>query len=261
MSDQEKSLQSKMQDRLAEQISGLFGSVLSDRNQYFKENPDKIPESYAIPTLIKSYARTNATISGAASLIPGPWGMMAVIPELVAVTRNQIAMIHEIGMAHGKGKIITKELLAGIFLTALGTGATSLLILQGSKVLVKRASLRTFQKIIVLLAGKITQQALKSTISKWLPVVGAAAMAAWSGHLTHRIGNKAHEIFSMNIVVDNNTSEEAEINNIKIEEEINKVQEIIPETKENHSLNVLKIQSLIYLMKVDGSVEPEATPR
>jgi uncharacterized tellurite resistance protein B-like protein len=102
-----------------------------------------------------------------------------------------------------------------------------------------------------------------------LPVVGAAAMAAWSGPLTHRIGNKANEIFKKDIIVEDDSVGEADFqqyteNSLDIEEsdlsiegEINQIQEITPETKESHNLNVLKIQSLIYLMKIDGSVEPE----
>lgn len=273
MSKNKENQQSKMQEQLAEKISGSFGSVLKERTEYFRKNPDKIPNEYEIPNLIRKYARNNSMLSGGASLIPGPWGMVAVIPELVVVTRNQITMIHEIGMAYGKGKIITKELLAGIFLSALGSGAGALLVLHGSKVLVKRASLRAFQKVIVLLAGKITQQALKSTISKWLPVVGAAAMAAWSAHLTHQIGKKATEIFSKDIVFEDEenieeqeTSEESEKSasashlqnkSDPVLEEIKKLEQNNIETVEEHTLNILKIQSLIYLMKIDGSVASE----
>ena len=55
-----------------------------------------------------------------------------------------------------ENKVLSKELLAGVLLTAMGAGAGSLLVMQGSKVLVKRVALRQFQKIITLLAGKVT---------------------------------------------------------------------------------------------------------
>jgi uncharacterized protein (DUF697 family) len=109
-------------------------------------------------------------------------------------------MIYDIGVAYGKGEVLNKELLAGVLLTAMGTSAGALVVMQGSKVLVKRATLRAFQQILVILAGRITQQALKSAIAKWLPVVGAAGLAVWANYLTRRIGKKAVEIFEKEIV-------------------------------------------------------------
>lgn len=80
-------------------------------------------------------------------------------------------------MAYGKRDVLTKELIVGIFLTALGESAISVIVIKGSKVLVRRASLRVFQKIVALLGGRITQRALKASISKWAPGIGAGAMA------------------------------------------------------------------------------------
>ena len=110
-------------------------------------------------------------------------------------------MVYDIGVANGKESMITKELLAGIVLSAIGNGATGLLVMHGSKILVRRTSLRVFQKIVSLLAGKVTQQALKAAISKWLPIVGAAFMAWLSGHMTQKIGRTANEIFSKEIEI------------------------------------------------------------
>ena len=123
--------------------------------------------------------------------MPGPLGMLAVVPEIALIMRNQIAMIYDIAVAHGKEDAIEKELLASVFLAAMETSAGGLLVMHGSKVLVKRSSLRVFQKIVAILAGKMTQKALKAAISKWVPIVGAAFMAWLSNHLTRNIGRKA----------------------------------------------------------------------
>jgi len=183
-----KELENTLQNKLAEKMMGVFELVVSDRSGHFAKHPDKIPDKESAPSIINSYSLKNTAISGGASLVPGPWGMIAVVPEIAAVIRNQLAMIYDIGMAYGKSKVMNKELLAGVLVTAMGSSAGSLLVMQGSKVLVKRVALRVFQKIVVLLAGKITQQALKSAISKWLPIVGPAAMAAWSNYLTRQVG-------------------------------------------------------------------------
>ena len=170
-----------------------------------RKNPNNLPQLDSVSGLISSYTRNNAAISGGASLIPGPWGMAAVIPELTLVIRNQIQMVYDIGVANGKQAQLTKELLMGIFLTAMGSSAGSLLTIHGGKILVRRASLQVIQKIIAMLGGRLTQQVIKSTVSKWLPFVGAAAMATWTGYMTKNIGEKANELFKLEIEDDPQT--------------------------------------------------------
>jgi len=240
-----------LQAQLADKMMELFNVVISDRSKHYNQNPEKIPDKNSISVVIKSYSMTNAAISGGASLIPGPWGMAASIPEIVAVIRNQLVMIYDIGMAYGKKDVLTKELLAGVLLTAMGAGAGTLLVMHGGKVLIKRATLRVFQRIILILAGKVTQQLLKSMISKWLPVVGAAAMAVWSNYLTRQVGKKAVEIFEKEIEFATETVEE-------IPDEIAE-KPFVKQVSDTPTISIerLKVQALINLLKVDGKITPE----
>lgn len=156
----------KLQAELAEQLMQVFDFVVTDRSKYYENNPQKIPDPETVDAIVSSYSKNNMVVTGGLGLIPGPWGMAAAIPEVALVIRNQLAMIYDIGMAYGRGQVLNKELLAGIFLSASGTSASALLVIGGGKVLVKRASLRVMQRIIVILSGKVTQQMLKSMISK-----------------------------------------------------------------------------------------------
>jgi uncharacterized tellurite resistance protein B-like protein/uncharacterized protein (DUF697 family) len=249
-----KEVANTLQNKLAENMMGVFEFVVSDRSGHFAKHPDEIPDKKSVPSIINSYSLTNAAISGGASLVPGPWGMIAVIPEIAAVIRNQLAMIYDIGMAYGKSKVLTKELLAGVLITALGASAGSLLIMQGSKVLVKRVALRTFQKIIAMLAGKVLHQALKSAIGKWLPVVGAAALAAWSNYLTRQVGKKAIEIFEKEIVLSEEVIEE-----MPLEDEAAPVRTTATSRASTPSISpdMPRVQTLINLIKVDGTIKAE----
>ncbi|MCA9974498.1 MAG: TerB family tellurite resistance protein, partial [Anaerolineales bacterium] len=161
---------------------------------------------------------------------------------------------YDIGMAYGKSKVLSKELLAGVLLTAMGAGAGSLLVMQGSKVLVKRVALRQFQKIVAILAGKITQQVLKSAISKWLPIVGAAAMAVWSNYLTRQVGKKAIEIFEKEVVLSEEVIEEMPL---EIENAFPQLDTINRATTLSISPDMPKVQTLLNLMKVDGVTKVE----
>lgn len=250
-------LPQKLQLELAAKMLDTLDFVLSGRSTYYRENPDKVPSPVAVPSLITSYARTNMAVSGGISLIPGPWGMAAAIPEVAILTRNQLAMIYDIGMAHGKSNVLNKELLAGVFLAAMGTSTGGLLVMHGGKVLVRRAALRVFQRVIMLLAGKVTQQMLKSMVSKWLPFVGAVAMATWSNYITRQIGEKAVDILAKPIDIAEGVEGEMTDENAE--------GGIAPDLPGGAAMTTMigliypveKIKALINLMNADKKMAPE----
>jgi uncharacterized protein (DUF697 family) len=198
----------KLQAALAQQLDGAIESVVDARGRDYAAG--KVPVR-AAEAIVSACAYKNAAISGGIGLVPGPWGMVAVAPEIALVIKNQIEMVYDLGVAHGKNAVLSKELLAAVLVSALSTGAAGLLVMHGGKVLVRRASLRIFQRVVTLLAGKVTQQALKSAISKWLPVAGAAFMAWLSKSMTERVGAKAIELFQQPIEIVDEDVPEAEI--------------------------------------------------
>lgn len=254
-----KDLASRMTSSIAEAIIGLFDMVLHERHTHYAEHPEARPNLNDLHKLIDKYALQNAAISGAASLVPGPLGMLSIVPEIVAVMRNQIAMIYEIGVAHGQEKVITKELLAAVLTAATGASLGALVIVHGSKLIVKRASLRVFQQIIVLLGGKITQQVLKSSISRWLPIAGPVAMALWSHHSTKLIAAKAMEVFHQEIELE--AEEAEEVDTIEVSQVTTKLAESQPPTALDQlavtTLQRNKLQVLINLMHCDGEAHNE----
>ena len=244
-----------LQERLAEPIMMLLSAVIADRQRHHEEHPDDSPNKDSVQSIIKSYSLKNATISGGATLVPGPWGMLAAVPEIVLVLRNQITMIDDIGRAYGKERVITKELIAGILLTALGGSGAALLAVHGEKVLVERVALKGLQQVSRLLAGKITQTLLKSAISKWLPVVGAAAMAAWSNHMTHKIGQQAIKIFEKEIEISDTVQED--LPTVEAELSSSNFPTSSKDAPPKSSIEATRIRALINLMKVDGTVNEE----
>lgn len=98
----EQTLAQKMEAQITERLGDAFESVIEDKNEYYQSNPKTIPTVSEIDDLISSVALKNSVISGGASLIPGPWGMLAVVPELFLVIKNQIGLIYDITAANGK---------------------------------------------------------------------------------------------------------------------------------------------------------------
>ena len=237
----EEAAGNEIASRLSEQLLGVFDGAAESQRAHFAAHPEKRPRPTEVDGIISYYANLNAGISGAVSLVPGPWGMAAAVPEILLVIRNQVKMVYEIGVAYGKDDVLTRELLLGITMSAAGVGVGGLMVMHGSKVAVKRATLRVLQKMVALLAGKVTQQVLKSMVAKWLPFVGAAAIAAWTRYSTASIGRVAKQVLQLDVVVDSDAIPEDE-------------QKQLPGPDAREHATTQKILALSNLAKADGRV-------
>lgn len=202
---------SELQSKISDKMMTLFENVIKERKATYEKLPIQVATKENIEKIIKQYSLTNAGISGASGLIPGPVGLIAVIPELTLVIKNQLCLICDISRLYGKEEILTKELLAVIFASAGGSAGIGLVTIHGSKLLLKRVSLRAFQKVVTIIGGKLTQQVLKAALAKWIPLAGAGAMAVWTGYMTKKIGEKAIEILQKDIEFEKDIEDDVEI--------------------------------------------------
>jgi len=122
-------------------------------------------------SLGNSAAAKAAIVSGTLSIPPGPWGMVTIIPDLVAVWKIQAQMVADIAGAFGKTATLTREqMLYCLFKHAASQAVRDLVVRVGERVLVKRASLRLIQKILQRIGVKVTQRLAGRFISRWLPI-------------------------------------------------------------------------------------------
>jgi hypothetical protein len=188
--------------QVAEFLEGAFESVALTRREHFEKQPDRRPSPQDIASIISSAANFNGVIAAGANMVPGPLGALTIVPELTAIIRNQIQMIYDIGVAHGKEAHLNGNLLLSIFYTVTGGGAISLATVKGGQLLLKRASLGVIQRIIIWLGGKITQRALKALLARWVPIAGSVAMGIWARQSTVSMGKKAAEFLAREIIVE-----------------------------------------------------------
>ncbi len=252
---------SKLQQKVTDSLNDMFERTINDRKKHFVDRPNELPQRKDIDAIINKWANTNAVVAGAAGLVPGPWGMLAAVPEIVAVIGNQTKMIFDLGVAHGQHRFLRSELVIGILMSSMGSGGGSLLAVQGGKLLVRRASLQVMQKVITMLGGKVTQQLLKSMVGKWLPVVGAAAMAAWARYTTKKLGEHACEMLSKEIVDGGEVGDEAEA----VAAEAHRAATEAPITAHQSAasgdrsrrIEIAKIRALTNVMLADQQAAPE----
>ncbi|MFW6359605.1 MAG: TerB family tellurite resistance protein [Chroococcales cyanobacterium] len=236
------------QEQLTEKMMGLFDMVIEERQRYYALNPHKVPEPHDVLTIVEKCASTNSKIALAANIIPGPWGLLAAVPEITLVIRNQLAMIYDIGMAYGKGNVLDRELLAGIFSYALGSRGVGLIAVQGGKIVVKRVTANLFRNVVFRIVRPIGQRLINSLVGKFVPIAGAVAMAAWAKYSTREIAKKATIIVKQPIEYSNEVLDDLNV----------PVDDLEDTSSETSGINdTLRIQSLINLIKVDGKIEAE----
>lgn len=197
--------------KIATILEEAIEHTIASRQEHFVQHPEKKPSALDIDRIINGYATQNFVIAGASNLIPGPLGMLAALPELTLILRNQLQMIYDLATAHGKQQDMNKYALLGIFASAMGEGAVALASIEGRNLLIKRASLKVVQKLLQWLGTKISQKLLKHLLAKWVPVAGVVVMATWSRQSTLDLGHRAEKMLRYDITFSQEDFDEDDI--------------------------------------------------
>ena len=197
--------------KIATILEEAIDHTITSRKTYFEQHPDKRPSALDLDKIINTYATQNFVIAGASNLIPGPLGMLAALPELTLILRNQLQMIYDLSVAHGKQQDMNQYALLGIFASALGEGAVALASIEGRNLLIKRASLKVVQRLLQWLGTKISQKLLKHLLAKWVPIAGAVVMATWSRQSTIDLGQRAEKMLRYDITFSQDDFDEEDI--------------------------------------------------
>ena len=153
---------------------------------------------------IASAAAARAGLSaGALATPPGFAGMLTLIPELLTVWRIQTKMIADIAGIYGQTLKLTREqMLYCLFKATAPTAVGALVVMVGESVLVRRPTLRAIQKISEKVGIKVTQGLLGKSIARWLPLVGALGVGAYTYYETGRVAQTAIDLFEKAIEVE-----------------------------------------------------------
>jgi len=187
-----------LQERIFEKLEGLFSKVIFERNNGYGSNPK--PGLGDIDHIVRHYSSKCARISIGATLIPGQWGIIQAVPEIVLGMKKQAEMIYDISAAHNKDILMTPEMLAGILLYSASGDSYGLLTCTGKKFVLHENHL-VFELALNKIAKKIARQILRSKLVRWLPGFGTVSQSLISGKVTRRIGATASEILSGEIEI------------------------------------------------------------
>src|SRR5438445_11295774 len=172
--------------RVVDAIEDIVGSVPPSR-----EHPVRDPRTKARKVARKAAARA-AALSGALALPPGLLGMLTVLPDLVAIWRIQAQMVADIAGLYGKDMQLTRShMLYCLFRHAASQLTRDFAVRAGERLVIQQLSGGALRSVLSGVGISVTQRVAGTTASRWLPVVGAAAVAGYAYFDTLQVAKTA----------------------------------------------------------------------
>lgn len=171
---------------LADAIENVVASVPATRKAASSK-----PGS-AARTLARKSATRAATVSGALALPPGMFGMLTVLPDLIAIWRIQAQMVSDIAGLYGKEVELTRaHMVYCLFRHATSQLARDVAVRAGERLVIRQMSGGALKSVLTSVGMSITQRVAGTAASRWIPVIGAAAVAGYAYYDTLQVAKTA----------------------------------------------------------------------
>jgi hypothetical protein len=148
--------------------------------------------SAAAKAIARKAATRAATLSGALALPPGVFGLLTVLPDLIAIWRIQAQMVSDLAGVYGKEMELTRtHMLYCLFRHASSQLARDVVVRAGQRFIVKQLSGGALRSVLTSIGISISQRVAGTTASRWVPVLGAAAVAGYAYFDTLQVAKTA----------------------------------------------------------------------
>lgn len=160
-----------------------------------KEPKSPLPLERARAIQVEAALKT-AAVSGTLALPPGPLGIAAILPDLVAVWRIQAQMVADIAATFGKtGSLAQEQMIYCLFRHAAAQVVRDLVARVGERVVFRQATLRLLQVTAQKLGVKVSQRVIAKSAARWIPILGSLGVAGYAYYDTAQVGATAVELF------------------------------------------------------------------
>ena len=173
-------------NNIVDAVEGIVARVPATR-----ESKVEAPAA-AARTLARKAATRAAALSGALALPPGVLGLMTVLPDLVAIWRIQAQMVSDISGLYGKQMQLTRtHMLYCLFRHAASQLARDVAVRAGERLVIRQLSSGALRSVLASIGISVTQRVAGTAASRWLPIVGAAAVAGYAYFDTLQVAKTA----------------------------------------------------------------------
>lgn len=145
----------------------------------------------------RTASRQASLVASSMALPPGFLGWLTVLPELLAVWKLQTQMVADIASVYGKSATMGREQMVYCLFKHLSAQLSRDVVVRvGERFLIQRTSTLFMQSLIKKLGVKISQNLIGKSLSRFLPLVGAAGVGAYAYFDTAQVAKNAIELFS-----------------------------------------------------------------
>ncbi len=142
-------------------------------------------------------------LSATLAIAPGPLGLLTIVPDLIKVWQIQQQMVADVAACFGKSSQLNRQMMVYcLFRHGAAMVVRDVVARVGERVIVKQASLRVIQQTLRKIGIKVSQKAVGTTLSRWLPIVGPVVVGGYSMVDTRNVGKTAVETFSRKIEIE-----------------------------------------------------------
>lgn len=140
-------------------------------------------------------AQKAALLSGSLALPPGPFGMLTVLPDLYLIWKVQRQMVSDIFALHGRAAELTRShMLYCLFRHLASQVARDVVVRAGQRVVVQQLSAGAIAGLLQTLGVSVAQRVAGTAASRWVPLVGAAAVGAYAYWDTLQVAKSARRL-------------------------------------------------------------------
>jgi hypothetical protein len=165
-----------------------------------RERAVEAPE-VAARRLARRAAARAAAISGTLALPPGILGLLTVLPDLVAIWRLQAQLVADIAGLYGRELQLTRtHMLFCLFRHAASHVARDVAVRAGERFVIRQVSGGAMRSALTGVGMSLTQRVAGTTASRWLPIVGAAAVAGYAYYDTLQVAKTAVKMLGVKAV-------------------------------------------------------------
>jgi len=153
-------------------------------------NPDHDARAIALRA-----ARQAALLSGSLALPPGPLGLLTVLPDLHLIWHTQRQMVSDIFALYGRTAELSRtHMLYCLFRHAASQVLRDVAVRAGERLVVREVSASALRGMLGSVGVALTQRMAGTAASRWIPVIGAAAVAGYAYWDTQQVAKTAHRL-------------------------------------------------------------------
>ena len=148
-------------------------------------------------SIAREAARNAALVSASLALPPGPLGMLTVLPDLFLIWKIQRQLVADIFALHGRTVELTRtHMLYCLFRHMASQVLRDVVVRAGERAIVRQLSSHALTSTLQSLGLTVVQRLAGTSVSRWVPLAGAAAVGAYAYWDTLQVARTARNVLA-----------------------------------------------------------------